>query len=148
MLAVPTVFGGLLQTGSLIPGELPVSWVTLLVTLAVVAFAIWGVVRLSGRAASGDPVEALSPRWQAVLLSGFGIDQLQHRLVVRPVRRLARTVVHGDFDVVDAYARSTVVLTSWGGKALRRMQSGLATSYLSWLAAGVVVLAVAGVSLR
>jgi hypothetical protein len=31
---------------------------------------------------------------------------------------------------------------------LRRLQSGIATSYLTWLAFGVVALGIAGVSLR
>ena len=74
VLAVPTVFGGLLQTGSLIPGELPVSWVTLILTLLLAAGAIWLVVRLARTAAEGDPLATLSPRLQDLLLNGFGID--------------------------------------------------------------------------
>jgi NADH-quinone oxidoreductase subunit L len=148
VLAVPTLFGGLVQVGSLIPGELPVSGLTLTLTLILATVAILVVVRLARRAASGDPLEILSPRLQALLLNGFGIDALQSRLVVKPVRRLAAVVVSGDHDVVDAYARSTVVLTRWAGSGLRRVQNGLATSYLTWLAAGVVALGIAGVSLR
>jgi NADH-quinone oxidoreductase subunit L len=147
-LAVPTVFGGLLQTGSLIPGQLPVSWVTLVVTLLLVLAAIVLVVRVAGRATDGDPLEALSPRLQSVLLNGFGVDAVQDRLIVRPVQRLARLVVSGDRDVVDAYARSTVPISRWGGLVLRRLQNGIATSYLTWLAFGVVALGIAGVSIR
>jgi NADH-quinone oxidoreductase subunit L len=148
VLAVPTMFGGLLQTGSLIPGQLPVSWVTLVITLLLVVAAIVLVVRLAGRAPDGDPLEALSPRLQSMLLNGFGVDTIQDRLLVRPVQRLARIVVSGDRDVVDAYARSTVPISRWGGLVLRRLQSGIATSYLTWLAFGVVALGIAGVSLR
>jgi hypothetical protein len=39
-------------------------------------------------------------------------------------------------------------VTRWGGGLLRRAQTGVATSYLTWLAAGVVVAGIAGVSLR
>jgi NADH-quinone oxidoreductase subunit L len=148
ILVVPTVFGGLLQVGSLIPGSLHLSAVTAVGTLLLTLLAIVGVVRMARRASLGDPLALVSPRWQGLLLSGFGVDALQHRLFVRPVRRLAAVVVDGDVDVVDAYARSTVVLTRWGGTALRRVQTGLTTSYLTWLVAGVVALGVAGVSLR
>jgi NADH-quinone oxidoreductase subunit L len=148
VLAVPTLFGGLLQAGSLIPGELPVSWLTLVVTLVLAVGAIVGVVRLARRATDGDPLELLSPRLQALLLSGFGVDALQDRLVVEPVRRVAGLVVNGDRDVVDAYARATVPLTRSTGLALRRLQTGVATSYLTWLAVGVIALGIAGVSIR
>jgi NADH-quinone oxidoreductase subunit L len=148
VLAVPTVFGGLLQAGSLIPGSLHLSVLTAVGTLILTLLAIVGVVRVARRAPLGDPLALMSPRWQGLLLGGFGVDALQHRLVVRPVRRLAAAVVDGDVDVVDAYARSTIVLTRWGGTTLRRLQTGLTTSYLTWLVAGAVALGVAGVSLR
>ncbi len=148
VLVVPTVFGGLLQLGSLIPGQLPVSVLTATITLLLTAAAAVGVVRLAQRAPHADPLEALSPRWQGMLLGGFGLDALQDRLVVRPVRALARAVVSGDRDVVDAYPRSTVLITRWTGNALRRLQNGVATSYLTWLAVGLLGLGIAGVTLR
>jgi NADH-quinone oxidoreductase subunit L len=95
-----------------------------------------------------DPLAGLPDRLQALLLNGFGVDALQHRLVVRPVRRVAGLVVNGDRDVVDAYPRGSATLVRWGGGLLRRAQTGLATSYLTWLAAGVVLAGIAGVSLR
>jgi NADH-quinone oxidoreductase subunit L len=148
VLLVPTLLGGLVELGSLIPGELPFSFLTALVTLVLAAGAAAGVLRLARLAPDGDPLETLGARSRSLLLGGFGIDALQERLVVRPVRALARTVVSGDIDVIDAYARSTVVVTRWGGRGLRRLQSGLTTSYLTWLAVGVVALGVAGVSIR
>jgi NADH-quinone oxidoreductase subunit L len=148
VLTAVTVFGGLAQLGSLIPGKLPVSWVTLILTLLLSLGAIVAVVRLAGRSPVRDPLAAVSPRTQTLLLNGFGFDALQHRLVVRPVRRVAALVVNGDRDVVDAYARGSVAVTRWGGGQLRKAQSGLATSYLTWLAAGVVAAGIAGVSLR
>ena len=148
VLTAVTVFGGVAQIGSLIPGELPVSWVTLVLTLLLSVAAAVAVVRLAGRSPVRDPLGVVSPRAQTLLLNGFGIDALQHRLVVRPVRRAAALVVDGDHDVVDAYARGSVVATRWGGTLLRKAQSGLATSYLTWLAVGVVAAGIAGVSLR
>jgi NADH-quinone oxidoreductase subunit L len=118
------------------------------VTLLLAVVAIIGVVRLARRAPSGDPLELLSPRLQGWLLNGFGLDALQSRLVVRPVRAVARIVVGGDREVVDAYPRSTVVLARWTGEGLRRLQNGVATSYLTWLALGVLALGIAGVTLR
>jgi NADH-quinone oxidoreductase subunit L len=148
VLAVPTVFGGLVQIGSLVPGSLHLSVLTALLTLALSLLAIALVARMARRAELGDPARLLSARHQQWLLDGFGLDALQHRLVVRPVRRLADVVVSGDLDVVDAYARATAVVTRWTGQRLGRMQNGVTTSYLTWLAAGVVALGIAGVSLR
>jgi NADH-quinone oxidoreductase subunit L len=148
VLTAVTVFGGLAQVGSLIPGDLPVSWVTLLLTLLVSVAAVVVVVRVAATSPVRDPLTSASPRLQSLLLSGFGVDALQHRLVVRPVRRVAGLVVNGDRDVVDAYARGSVTAARWGGTLLRRAQSGLATSYLTWLALGVVAAGIAGVSLR
>ncbi|MFL6101391.1 MAG: NADH-quinone oxidoreductase subunit L [Actinomycetales bacterium] len=148
VLAVATVVGGLAQVGSLIPGQLPVSVLTLVVTLLLEAGAVVVVVRWAQRSPERDPLAVVPRRLQTLLLNGFGIDALQHRLVVRPVRRLAEVVVGGDRDVVDAYARGSATVTRWGGVLLRRAQTGVATSYLTWLAAGVVVAGIAGVSLR
>jgi len=64
------------------------------------------------------------------------------------VRAVARAVTLGDRDVVDAYPRAAATMTRWAGLALRRTQTGVATGYLTWLVAGAVVVAVAGVGLR
>ncbi|HEY0387517.1 MAG TPA: NADH-quinone oxidoreductase subunit L [Gaiellales bacterium] len=148
VLTVPTVLGGLLQLGSVIPGRLHLSLTTMVLTLVLVVAAGLLVVGMAAQAPLGDPLELLPTRVEGWLLGGFGLDRLQHRLVVRPVRALARVVVGGDVDVVDAYARSTAVATRWTGRWVSRVQSGVTTSYLTWLAAGVVLLGIAGVSLR
>ena len=64
-------------------------------------------------------------------------------MIVRPVWALARTVVATDRDVVDFYVLGSGRTARWLGGALRRLQSGNVSTYLSLLVAGVVVLAVA-----
>ena len=133
ILVVPTVFGGLLQIGSLIPGGLPLPswgrWSSLL------RWRSGGVLRWLGGSPPGDPV-AVRRAKRCCSTVGFGVDALQ------PPRRAAgttggRMVVAGDGDVVDAYARAAG--RPWGGTVLRRVQNGVTTTYLTWLVAGVVV---------
>jgi hypothetical protein len=49
--------------------------------------------------------------------------------------------------VVDGYVRAVPVLSRWGSAILARGQSGLATGYVAWLAAGAVVVGLVGVVL-
>ncbi len=84
---------------------------------------------------------------RAFLRDGYRLDAVQDRLVVRPVRALARVVAGGDRDVVDAYVRGTAAIARWGGAVLRRTQSGLATGYVTWVLAGAAVVAAVGVVL-
>ncbi len=132
----------------MIPGRLHLSALTAVLTLLLVLAAVLLVLGMAAQAPLGDPLELVPARVQGWLLGGFGLDALQERLVVRPVRALAALVVGGDVDVVDAYARSTAVATRWSGRLVSRVQTGVTTSYLTWLAAGVVLLGIAGVSLR
>ena len=53
----------------------------------------------------------------------------------------------GDRDVVDGYVRAVPVLSRWGSAVLARAQSGLATGYVAWLAAGAVVAGLVGLVL-
>ena len=95
-----------------------------------------------------DPVLALAPRLRGAMAAGFGVDAATRALVVRPVRALAALVAAGDRDVVDAYVRGVAASARGAGWALRRTQTGGTTGYLTWLAVGAVVVAVAGVGLR
>jgi NADH-quinone oxidoreductase subunit L len=61
---------------------------------------------------------------------------------------MARGVTVGDHDVVDAYPRAGVLLSRWAGAGLRVTQTGRTSGYLGALAAGAVVVALAGVGLR
>jgi NADH-quinone oxidoreductase subunit L len=103
---------------------------------------------LAERLANGDPLLVLSPRLRGWLAGGFGADAAQRALVVRPTGGLARGVAVGDHDVVDAYPRASVLLSRWAGAALRLTQTGRTSGYLGAVAAGAIVVALAGMGLR
>jgi NADH-quinone oxidoreductase subunit L len=105
-----------------------------------------GAVVLARR--HGDPVAVIPHGARALLADGFRIDAVHDRLVVRPVRVLARVVTGADRDVVDAYVRGGAALTRGAGRGLRRASTGVATGYLTWVVVGAVLAAVAGVTLR
>ena len=146
LLAVPASLGGLLLLGPVVPGAVHLSAVTGglaagLSLIGVVATALLARTR-------PDPVLALAPRLRGAMAAGFGVDAATRAVVVRPVRALAGLVAAGDRDVVDAYVRGAAASVRGAGWALRRTQTGGTTGYLTWLAVGAVVVAVAGVGLR
>ncbi|MGN6244612.1 MAG: NADH-quinone oxidoreductase subunit 5 family protein, partial [Motilibacteraceae bacterium] len=165
LLAVPTVLLGLLAlpgalpvaVGDLVPRpvryartaseagvdlapSVPTAVVGLLLLLAG-AGAVWSVWR---RDPAADPALALG-RVRPVLARAFGVDAAYDRLVVRPVDALARLVVTGDRDVVDAYVRGAGRGAVLLGGLLRGGRSGSVQRYLTVVLAGAVVVAVAGV---
>ncbi|HEU4675935.1 MAG TPA: NADH-quinone oxidoreductase subunit L [Motilibacteraceae bacterium] len=112
-----------------------------LLLLLAGAGAVWAVWR---RDPSADPALALG-RVRPVLARAFGVDAVYDRLIVRPVDALARLVVTGDRDVVDAYVRGAGRGAVLLGGLLRGGRSGSVQRYLTVLLAGAVVVAVAGV---
>jgi NADH-quinone oxidoreductase subunit L len=85
-----------------------------LVLLALGAGGSWWLWR---EAPGGDPAEALG-RARPFLAAGFRLDDVQDRLVVRPVRALAGLVTEADERVVDATVEGTGTTTSRVGEAL------------------------------
>ena len=146
LLSVPAAAGGLLLLGPVVPGAVHLSAVTggLAAGLSLLGVA----VSLVAARRQGDPVLALSPLLRRVFAAGFGFDTASHWVVVRPVSLLSRGVAAGDREVIDAYVRAAATSARWAGLALRRTQTGVTTGYLTWLAVGAVVVAVAGVGLR
>ena len=146
LLSVPAAAGGLLLLGPVVPGAVHLSAVTggLAAGLSVlgVAFALVAARQ------QADPVLALHPLLRRAFAAGFGFDTASHWVVVRPVSLLSRGVAAGDREVIDAYVRAAATSARWAGLALRRTQTGVTTGYLTWLAVGAVVVAVAGVGLR
>jgi NADH-quinone oxidoreductase subunit L len=114
-------------------------------TVLSVVGVTWGLV--AARGPRRDAALVLPTRLRELLRDGYRLDQLQHAFVVRPYRALAALVRAGDRDVVDGYVRSVPVLSRWGSAVLARAQSGLATGYVAWLAAGAVVAGLVGVVL-
>ncbi|MEU8815290.1 NADH-quinone oxidoreductase subunit L [Actinoplanes sp. NPDC048796] len=94
--------------------HLSVALVLPLVLLAAGAGAAWWLWRAVPGA---DPAEALGPARQ-LFASGFHLDAVQDRLVVRPVRALAGVVTATDEKVVDAAVEGTGTGTTGVGNAL------------------------------
>ncbi|GAB2626382.1 hypothetical protein Aab01nite_65990 [Paractinoplanes abujensis] len=85
-----------------------------LVLLAAGATAAWWL----WRAVPGvDPALALG-RARPLLASGFRLDEIQDRFLVRPARALAEAVTTADTKVVDATVEGTGTTTSTVGAAL------------------------------
>ncbi|HZI97655.1 MAG TPA: proton-conducting transporter membrane subunit [Actinomycetales bacterium] len=144
-LAVPTVGLGLLLAAppaAVAGAGVSVSAALLGTMLALAGAAIGLLPALAGRPAPRfDVAEALlTPAQAAFLRDGYRWDDVVGAVVVRPVRRLAAVVAAGDRDVVDAYVRGAATGSTWAGTALRRLQTGVVTSYLGWVLAGAVVL--------
>ncbi|MBM2619119.1 NADH-quinone oxidoreductase subunit L [Actinoplanes sp. LDG1-06] len=121
LLAVPSVLLGL---AAYAPGfrtaleledpHLSVAVVLPLILLAAGATAAWWLWR---EVPGVDPAMALG-RARPLLASGFRLDEMQDRFLVRPVRALARAVTTVDEKVVDAAVEGTGRTTSTVGAAL------------------------------
>ncbi len=117
-------------------------------TLVAVSLAAGGAALVAAAwrlAPAEDPVRLLGSRLAAALLHGLYLDDLQDRLVVRPVRRLAQLVSTADSALVDGAVESTGTGSQRLGRLLSRLEAGNVQLYLTGLAAGavLVVLAVA-----
>jgi NADH-quinone oxidoreductase subunit L len=147
LLAVPTAALGLvlLWPPAIVDG-LHVDLVTG-VTGALLGLAGVGWALSAPRLGAPDIADALPAGVRAVLRDGYGLDDVQDRLVTRPALGLARAVGVGDSDVVDLYVRGSAAVARWAGAALRTAQGGLATGYVAWLVLGAVAAGVAGMVL-
>lgn len=138
-LAVLTVLGGaLLLPGG--PALLAGARVGLVAALVGTLLAGAGVAvgLLAAARPDRDVAAALPGRLAAVLHDGYRLDAVQDAAVVRPARALARLVVTGDRDVVDAYVRGTAAASTGAGGLLRRLQTGVVAGQLGWVFAGAV----------
>ncbi len=121
-----------------------------LVTGLVGTFAalVGVLVGLSGaRAGSRDVSERLPARLRVPAMSGYGYARAQDLLVVRPVTALARLAHAGDRSVVEGYVQAPAVVARWLALGARRVQTGVVTGYLSWVAVGALLLGVAALLL-
>ena len=121
LLAVPAALLGL---AAYAPGfrtaleledpHLSVAIVLPLVLLALGAGGAWWLWR---EMPGADPAVALG-RARPFLAAGFRLDEVQHRLIVRPVRALAGLVTAADVRVVDATVEGTGTTTTRFGELL------------------------------
>jgi NADH-quinone oxidoreductase subunit L len=112
--------------------------------LAIVALALGlGLVLAALRAEPGtDPARILGPLRKPAR-EGFGADEAQDVLAVRPVQLAAEGVGFLDTEVVDGYVRGSGVAARGLGEGLRRLQTGNVQLYLTGVLTGVVVIAAA-----
>jgi hypothetical protein len=80
--------------------------------------------------------------------SGFGVDAATTGSSSDRWLRSPRSSSPAIGTSIDAYVRGAAASARLAGAGLRRTQTGVVTGYLSWLAVGAVVVAVAGVGLR
>jgi NADH-quinone oxidoreductase subunit L len=72
----------------------------------------------------------------------YGVDPAYQRLVVVPVRWLAKLTVGGDQDVIGAYVRATGRAGVLASAGFRKLQTGNVQTYLTGAVVGVVALAI------
>ncbi|MEU4239539.1 NADH-quinone oxidoreductase subunit L [Actinoplanes sp. NPDC026619] len=97
--------------------HLGVAIVLPLVLLALGAGSAWWL----WRAAPGvDPAAVLGPA-REFFQKGFRLDEVQDRLIVRPVKQIARLAKTTDERVVDASVEGTGTATSWLGELVSDM---------------------------
>ncbi|RBM04663.1 NADH-quinone oxidoreductase subunit L [Streptomyces sp. PT12] len=152
LLAVPTVVLGLgyrvlpewFDDGDLAP-TLTTS------VLATGAALLGGVVTYAAwrRAYEGegpvDPAPSLLGPLHGPARAGFRLDALYAAAFVRPVRAAARLVRFLDAAVVETYVRGAAGAPGLLGALTRRAQTGNVQTYLSVMASGALILAVAAV---
>jgi NADH-quinone oxidoreductase subunit L len=141
VLAVLTAVGGLLLVP--IGTGVRVGLVMALISLVVIGLVFLGV-RVMGPAGH-DPAARLGPAAADLSDRGFGFDAV-YVAVGRAVTAVARLVVRLDRDVVDAYPRGTASLTGIVGRAGEKAHRGVPSLGLLAVVLGVVLVAVAGVT--
>ena len=140
VLALLTIVGALL----LLPlSGIHVGLVLTMVSVLLVALVFFGLRALAfdGR----DPAARLGPAFVDLSDRGFGFDRV-YVAAGTAVTALARLVVRLDRDVVDAYPRSAAALTGLAGRASERAHRGAPSVGLLAVVVGVVLVAVAGVT--
>ncbi|TQM64307.1 NADH-quinone oxidoreductase subunit 5 family protein [Humibacillus xanthopallidus] len=142
VLAATTVFGTLLLTS--LSGAIHVGLFTALLSVLLVVGAAYAVWTLSDRGRR-DVADRVPGHVRDAAVRGFGADTA-YVGVGRAVTAVARLVVALDRDVVDAYPRATVVAARGLGQAGERSHRGVPSLSLLALLAGVVVIAVLGVT--
>ncbi|MBO4204647.1 NADH-quinone oxidoreductase subunit 5 family protein [Micromonospora echinofusca] len=114
-----------------------------LVLLAVGAGGAWWMWR---RDPAADPADHLGPL-RPVFARAFRLDDLQHTLVVRPVRALGRLARRGDEVVVDGLVEGTGRATGGLGRGLAALHRAALPRAVAVLLAGVLLLGLAAVLL-
>ena len=142
VLAALTVVGTLFLTS--LRGGLHVGLLSALLSVLLVAGAAYAVWSLSDRGRF-DVADLIPDHVREPAVRGFGVDTA-YVGVGRAVTAVARLVVALDRDVVDAYPRATAVVARAAGRAGERSHRGVPSLSLLSLLAGVVLVAILGVT--
>jgi NADH-quinone oxidoreductase subunit L len=138
-LAVPAAILGLFGLGA---PELRPHFGSAALSLLLAAAGGYGAYAVWRRDPALDPARVLGPA-RATFERAFYVDEIYARVVVAPVRALARAVVGVDDRVIDrAVERSAGLARALGG-LLRRPQNGNPQTYLTGLLAGTAVIVLA-----
>jgi NADH-quinone oxidoreductase subunit L len=142
VLAALTVVGTLLLTS--LRGGVQVGILSALLSVLLVAGAAYAVWSLSDRGRV-DVADLVPDHVREPAVRGFGVDTA-YVGVGRAVTAVARLVVALDRDVVDAYPRAAAVVAREAGRAGERSHRGVPSLSLLSLLAGVVLVAILGVT--
>ncbi len=142
VLAALTLVGTLFLTT--LRGGLHLGLVSSLLSLLLVAGAAYAVWSVSDRGRL-DVADRIPVRVRESAVRGFGVDTA-YVGIGRAVTAVARLVVVLDRDVVDAYPRATAVVARAAGRAGERGHRAVPSLSLLSLLAGVVLVAVLGVT--
>ncbi|MDN5794625.1 MAG: NADH-quinone oxidoreductase subunit L [Intrasporangium sp.] len=141
-LAAGSVLGTLLLLT--LPGSIHVGWLSAVVSVLLIAGAAWAVWVVARRG-QRDAADVLPQPVRAAAVAGLGADTA-YAAFGRAVVATARLVVFLDRDVLDAYPRAFAATTRAVGRAGQRTHRAVPSLGLIGVVAGVVVVAVLGVT--
>jgi NADH-quinone oxidoreductase subunit L len=142
-LALPDALPDWLPAPHAARGGIEVGVAGMVLTTALV-LAVFGGLWVRTRGGELDPVVLLG-RWRPRMRSGFGVDALYDRTVVRPAHAVAAAVADADRGAVDRAVEGVGAVALRASSGLRVVGDGRLRGYLAALLTGVllVVLSVA-----
>ena len=139
-LAVPTVLGGALVWAPVLSGHTAMQLGDTVIVLAATGIGAGGAYAWWRAKDRADPVVALG-RWRGVLASGFYLDEVQHWIVVRPVRAIAVAARVVDERVVDGVIEGGAKAPNVLSRAVAATQRRGLPGHLLGAVGGIVVIA-------
>jgi NADH-quinone oxidoreductase subunit L len=120
--------------------SLEIGLTILVVALAVVA--IWLAYRIYLRApGAADRIAAQIPLLYKLSENKFYVDEIYDATIVWPIERLSRSFLWKfvDVSIIDGLVNGTGAMVQGWSQRVRRMQSGFARAYASWVVVGAVL---------
>jgi NADH-quinone oxidoreductase subunit L len=110
------------------------------VTLAI--FAIWLAYRIFIRTPdTADRLAARFPFLYKISSNKFFVDELYDAVIVWPIERISRSFLWRfvDVGIIDGLVNGTGSMVQGWSQRIRKMQSGYARAYASWILFGAVL---------